>query len=187
METRDLVDAPPRPASVPREVATTARLRLRRLDDGDAGFIHVLVNDPDWLRYIGDRGVRTLEDARGYIARGPVAMYEQLGYGLFAVELRDSARPIGICGVLKRDGLDDVDLGFAFLPAYRAQGYALEAAAATLAWARETRGLRRVLAITSQDNDASGRLLRRLGFRLERTAPLQPDAEAVHVYALELE
>ena len=171
---------------LPRDVLATERLALRRLDPGDAPFIHALVNDPDWLRYIGDRGVRTIEDAHAYIVNGPVAMYDRLGIGLLAVERRDDGTPIGICGVLKRDGLDDVDLGFAFLPAYRSRGYALEAAAATLDWARAVRGIGRVLAITSHDNERSGRLLAKLGFALECEVRLQGADESVRLYAVTL-
>jgi [ribosomal protein S5]-alanine N-acetyltransferase len=171
---------------LPRDVFATERLLLRKLDPGDADFIFGLVNDPDWLRYIGDRGVRNLEDAHAYIANGPVAMYDRLGLGLLAVERRDDCTPIGICGVLKRDGLDHVDLGFAFLPAYRSQGYALEAAAATLEWARAARGIGRVLAITSRDNARSASLLGKLGFVLEGEVRLQGAEESVRLYAVSL-
>lgn len=161
---------------------STARLRLRELHHDDAGFIHALVNDPDWLRHIGDRGVRTLDDARGYIDNGPRAMYGAHGHGLLAVETRGGGRPIGLCGLLRRETLDDPDLGFAFLPDWRGRGYALEAAAATLAWARSQRGLRRVVAITSQDNAASGRLLEKIGFAYERDVRLAADAEPLRLY-----
>ena len=165
------------------EILSTPRLRLRLLVPDDAPFIHALVNDPDWLRYIGDRNVRTLDDARGYIANGPAAMFERHGHALFAVELREDATPIGICGILKRDYLDAPDLGFAFLPAYRAQGYAREAAAATLAWGLEAHGFERMLATTALDNEASVRLLEKLGFRFERTARMPGDAHDVRLFA----
>ncbi len=97
-------------------VLSTERLILRRLTTGDAEFIFELLNDPDFLRFIGDKGVRSLDDARGYILSGPVASYAQHGFGLWLVELKGSNTPVGICGLLKRDALDDVDIGFAFLP-----------------------------------------------------------------------
>ena len=114
-----------------------------------------LVNDPDWIRYIGDRGVRTEDDARAYLERGPIAMYARQGFGLWRVARRDDDEPVGMCGLIKRDTLPDVDIGFAFLPAYRGLGYAAEAAAATLALASTRYGLTRVVAIASPDNDRS--------------------------------
>src|SRR5438270_3424377 len=129
------------------EVLRTERLVLRRLTAGDADFILALVNDPDWLRYIGDRRIRTREDASAYLLAGPLAMYDRLGFGLYRVELRESGVPIGICGLLKRDALDDVDIGFAMLPHFRARGYAFEAAAATLAYGQRELGLLRIVAV----------------------------------------
>ncbi len=155
----------------------TERLRLRRLSAADAGFVFRLVNDPDWLRYIGDRGVRTVEDAERYIANGPVAMYAQHGFGLLAVETREDPMPIGICGLLKRETLPDVDIGFAFLPEFRGRGYALEAARATLAWARFGLELARVIAITAPDNVRSRTLLEKIGLRYERTTTLRDGVE----------
>jgi RimJ/RimL family protein N-acetyltransferase len=146
----------------------TARLRLRPLGVDDASFIRQLVNEPSFIRYIGDRGVRTDEDARRYIRDGPMASYASHGFGLYLVELKDRGTPAGICGLLKRDTLEDVDVGFAFLPEFWSQGYAVEAATAVLADARR-RGFNRILAITSPDNIASIRLLGKLGFRLERS------------------
>ncbi len=135
----------------------------------DAPFILELLNDPDWLRYIGDKGVRTLDDARHYIESGPRAMYARFGFGLFVTELKGSGTPAGICGLIKRDNLEDVDIGFAFLPAFRGRGFAYEAAAAALEYGKRECGLQKIVAITSLDNDASGRLLERLGLRFERT------------------
>lgn len=146
----------------------TERLILRHLEVTDSPFILELVNDPGWLRHIGDRGIRTEDAARDYITEGPRAMYAQFGFGLYAVESRASGAAIGLCGLIKRDWLEDVDIGFAFLPAYRGLGYALEAAAATLAHARARLGLTRIVAIVSPDNADSVRLLERLGLRLER-------------------
>jgi RimJ/RimL family protein N-acetyltransferase len=166
-------------------VLSTERLELRHLTTDDAGFILELTNDPDWLRYIGDRGIRTLDDARRYIETGPMEMYARLGFGLWAVEPRGGGAPVGICGLLRRDWLDDADIGFAFLPAFRGMGYAREAAAATLDYAR-TLGLNRVLAIVSPENEASLRLLVKLGMAFERRALPAADAAEVCVYGLAL-
>ncbi len=149
-------------------VIETERLRLRHLAEEDAPFILELVNDPDWLRYIGDRGVRDLEGAREYILGGPViASYERHGFGLYLVETREELAPAGICGLVRRDWLEDVDVGLAFLPRFRGMGFALEAARATVEYAGKL-GLERLSAIVSPANEASLRLLGHLGFRFER-------------------
>ena len=165
------------------KVLETERLVLRWLNTGDAAFILRLVNDPSWLKYIGDRGVRTQDDAESYLRNGPLAMYARLGFGLYLVATKEGALPIGICGFVKRDTLDDVDLGFAFLPPYRGQRYAFESAASTLAYGRSVLGLTRVVAITAPDNAPSIRLLERLGFRFERLVRLGDDAEELKLYA----
>lgn len=155
-------------------VLETARLQLRRLDLDDAPFVLRLVNEPSWLRFIGDHGVRTVDDARGYIRNGPLAMYARHGFGLWLVERKGDKRPLGQCGLLKRDGLDHPDIGFAFLPDYWGQGYAQEAAAATLAYGHDALGMPEIQAITSLDNEASIKLLQRLGFGYRRQIELSP-------------
>lgn len=165
-------------------VIETERLILRRLDANDAGFILELVNDPDWLRNIGDKNVHSLDDARRYIADGPVAMYAKHGFGLYAVERREDGALIGMCGLIKRDTLDDVDIGFAFLPAFRSRGYAREAAAATLTHGRDVLGMRRVVAIVSPHNQASAKLLEAVGLRFERMLRLSASDE-VRLFAID--
>jgi RimJ/RimL family protein N-acetyltransferase len=153
-------------------VCETERLVLRRLTAADAGFILELLNDPGFIRYIGDRGVRTLADAGRYIEDGPAASYARHGFGLYLVALKDGGAPIGISGLVKREGLDDVDVGFAFLSQYRAQGYARESAQAALRQGYEEFGLPRIVAITAPDNHDSMKLLRKLGLKLERMIQL---------------
>jgi [ribosomal protein S5]-alanine N-acetyltransferase len=150
-------------------VCETARLRLRHLLDTDAAFILELLNEPDFIRNIGDREVRTLEDARRYIQHGPIASYGQHGFGLWLVELNDTGAPIGICGLLKRDYLDDVDIGFALRETFRGKGYAFEAASAAMRHGQQVLGISRIVAITSPDNQASMGVLRRLGLEFDRT------------------
>ena len=164
-------------------VLDTERLTLRWLEPGDVEFIFELTNDPDWLRHIGDRGIRSLADAGRYIADGPRAMYERLGFGLYCVVLRETGTSIGLCGLLKRDWLEDVDIGFAFLPAFRGRGYAFEAAAATLRDGRERLGLRRITAIVSPANADSIRLLERLGLKFQRMIVPPDAANATALYA----
>ena len=147
----------------------TARLAIRLLGSGDEPFILELLNEPDFLRNIGDRNVRNLEDATAYIANGPAASYQKFGFGLFHVGLKDSGISIGICGLLKRDSLPDADLGFAYLERYRGRGYALEAAQAVMSFGWNVVGLKRIIAITAPHNDASMRLLGKLGMKFEGT------------------
>jgi [ribosomal protein S5]-alanine N-acetyltransferase len=164
-------------------VLETARLALRRFTLDDAAFILELVNEPSFIRHIGDKGVRSKNDARRYLRSGPIASYERFGFGLYAVELKDGREPIGMCGVRKRQALPDPDLGFAFLPRYWSKGYALESVAAVLVDARERHGLKRLLAITSQDNVRSIVLLEKVDFRFERMARLSEGAAEVRVYS----
>lgn len=153
-------------------VIETARLRLREFTPEDAAFVLRLLNEPSFLRYIGDRGVRSLDDAKRYIADGPVAGYARFGYGLMRVERKSDGATVGMCGVLKRDTLPDPDIGFSFLPEHWSQGYALESARAVMRHAREILGLGRIVAITTRDNEPSMRLLEKLGFRFERMIPM---------------
>jgi RimJ/RimL family protein N-acetyltransferase len=161
---------------------TTTRLELCRFDLGDCAFVLRLLNDPSFLRYIGDKGVRDAEGARNYILSGPVASYEQHGFGLYKVCLKDSGAPIGMCGLLRRESLQDVDIGFAFLPEYHSQGYAHEAAAAVMEQGRARFGLGRIVAITSPDNSRSARLLQRLGLRFEGMISLPGDRQEVKLF-----
>lgn len=165
-------------------IVETPRLALRLMIEDDAGFMLRLLNEPSFLHYIGDRGVRTIEDARRYILDGPIRSYRDHGFGMFATELRDAHVPIGICGLLKRDWLDEVDLGFAFLPEYWARGYAFEAASAVVKYARRTHRITRLLAITSHDNAPSQRLLAKLGFTRQANRVVPGEAEEVCVFGL---
>jgi RimJ/RimL family protein N-acetyltransferase len=162
-------------------VLETERLSLRRFTVDDAGFILTLLNEPAFLRYIGDKKVRNLDDARQYILNGPIASYERHGFGLNCVELRESRTLIGMCGLLKREELPAPDIGFALLPDYRSHGLAFEAAEAVL---KEAHHLPRILAITSLDNEASINLLQRLGFRFEKIVRLTPEGGQVKLFEL---
>ena len=164
-------------------VLATERLILRRFVVDDAPFIFELLNDPAWLRFIGDKGVKTLDDARSYMRKGPMAMYERVGFGLYLTELKEGGIPIGMCGLIKRDSLDDVDIGFAYLPEFRGQGYAHEAATAMLAYGKDTVGLKRVVAIASPDNVSSTRLLEKLGMKFTKTVKLAGDDDELELYA----
>jgi RimJ/RimL family protein N-acetyltransferase len=165
-------------------VAETDRLVLRKLATEDAPFVLQLVNGAAFLQFIGDRGVRTLDDARDYILKGPVDSYDKFGFGLYLCELRDTRAPIGMCGLIKRDCLEDVDIGFAFLPEFWGKGYCFEAASAVLAIAKGTYGLNRIVAITSPDNDRSIKVLEKLGMRFERMITLPDSPSEVRLFGL---
>lgn len=167
-------------------VLQTARLSLRHAVPEDGEFLLALLTDPDFIRYIGDRGVRTLEDTPAYVANGPQASYREHGYGLYIVELRESGTPIGLCGLVRRDYLAHADLGFAFLPAYRGQGYAHEAARATLAHARDDFGMAHLAAVTSLDNEPSMSLLRKLGFDHTGQVRAPADGALLNLFEVDL-
>jgi RimJ/RimL family protein N-acetyltransferase len=164
-------------------VLETARLTLRWLDDGDAAFIVELLNDPAWLANIGDRGVRTLDDARAFIAEKIVASYWHKGCGLWAMQRRSDGALVGICGLLERDSLPDVDVGYALLPRFRGHGWAREAAAACVDYARATLGRPRVLAIVQPENAASIRVLESLGLQRRGSHRLDGEAQELALFA----
>lgn len=167
-------------------VIETERLNLRRLSVDDAEFILELLNEPSFIRNIGDKGVRTISDARQYILNGPVDSYESYGFGLYLVELKNSRVPIGICGLLKREALPDVDIGFAFLPRFWSRGYAFESASAVRTFGINALGLRRIVAITSPGNDDSIRVLEKIGLSYERTTRLSENEPEIKLYAYEV-
>ena len=158
------------------------RLFIRPITLDDAPFILTLLNEPSFLRYIGDKQVRTVEDARQYILNGPVASYERYGFGLCLMELREPTTPVGMCGILKREELPDPDIGFALLPDFWGKGLAFEAATAVLSDARERLKIERILAITSLDNDASINLLERLGFKFDGVVTVAAGREQVKLF-----
>jgi len=166
------------------DILQTGRLRLRTISPDDAAFYLELLNDPAFIEHIGDRGIRTLDEACRAIAEGPAAMHEKLGHSLYVVELKETGAPIGMCGLIKRDTLEDVDIGYAYLPQYRGCGYAFEAGEAVLAYA-PTIGITRVAAITKPKNIASNQLLKKLGLRFDRFAHLTPEDAGTNVYLIE--
>lgn len=153
-------------------ILETERLQLCQFSLDDAAFIVQLLNSPGWLQFIGDRKIRNEDDARQYLQNVPMTQYAKHGFGLWLVRLKNDHTPIGMCGLIRRDTLDDVDIGFALLPEYAGKGYAYEAAAATLAFAREQLNFKRLLAITNTDNASSVRLLEKIGLKYEKNLRL---------------
>ena len=165
-------------------VIETARLVLRKLTPSDAPFILELLNEPDFLRFIGDKGVRTLEDARNYILKGPTESYRTHGHGLYLTALRDGTS-VGICGLLKRNGLSDPDIGFAFLARFCSMGFATESAAAVLNDGWNRLKMRRIVAIATPGNDRSIAVLTKIGLRFERMIDLEPGEPPLELFAAE--
>lgn len=167
-------------------VLETERLILRELVPDDAPFMLELLNDPAYILNIADRGVRDVEGARRYLEERWRASYAEHGFGLWVVVHRETGASTGLCGLVRRDGLDDVDIGYAFLPAFRGRGFALESALGVKAHARDAVGLTRLVAIVTPGNARSIQVLERLGMRFERTLRLPGDASDVALYATEL-
>jgi RimJ/RimL family protein N-acetyltransferase len=162
----------------------TERLILRRFDFEDASFVIALLNQPSFIANIGDRGVRSIDDARRYLRDGPMAMYQEHGFGLWHVARKIDGVAVGMCGLLKRNHLPDVDVGYAFLPEYWGIGYAYEAASATLRHGAEKFGLGRVIGVVSEGNSASIRVLEKLGMRFEQMYPMHADEPLVRLYGV---
>jgi ribosomal-protein-alanine N-acetyltransferase len=163
-------------------VLETDRLLLRPFTLEDAPFVLRLLNEPSFHQYIGDRGVRTLEQAERYLKDGPFASYARFGHGLGMVALKSSGEPIGMCGLLKRDYLEHVDLGYAFLATAWGEGYAIESARAMVTHAHQVLGMGSILATVDPANAASIRLLEKLGFQFERRLRTAPEEEEVSLY-----
>jgi len=166
-------------------ILETERLTLRQFTADDAPFILELVNEPSFIQNIGDRGVRSLADAVKYIETGPVISYARNGFGLYLVQLKESGESMGMCGLIKRPALDDVDIGYAFLPKFWSKGYAVEAALAVKEQARNL-GLKRLVAFTDPANDGSIRVLEKLGFTFEKMVRLSAEDIELKLFGVEL-
>ena len=165
-----------------KNLLETERLLLSPLSYDDAGFIFELVNEPSFKRYVGDKGVHNLDDARQYLREGPIGSYATHGFGLYRVTLRDNGEPLGICGLVKREGFDDPDLGFAFLKAHWSNGYAYESSVAVLDYGRNVLGLQRIIAMADGDNASSTRLLEKLGFEFEGMVRMPGETVDIRLY-----
>ena len=164
-------------------IVETPRLNIRELTVDDAEFIFGLVNEPSFLENIGDKGVRTLEDARQFILEGPWASHREQGYGQFLVELKEGGDQIGVCGLLYREALDVSDIGCAFMPQYWRRGYAFEAACAVMEYGRSTLGIEKIVGLTSEENVASIKALEKLGMSFERMVKMSDDDPGTALYS----
>lgn len=163
----------------------TERLIIREFEVTDAPFIIDLLNSPGWLQFIGDRGIRTLEDAQNYLLNGPMDSYKKNGFGLSLVALKEAQMPIGMTGLIKRDTLEDIDIGFAFLSEYEGKGYGYESTSAIMAYAQNYLKLKRVLAITMETNNHSINLLEKLGLSFDKKIRLTDDAEELMLFSIQ--
>jgi [ribosomal protein S5]-alanine N-acetyltransferase len=170
----------------PLKILETERLLLRQFTTADAEFILEQLNEPSFIQNIGDRGVRTLADANSYLVNGPIASYAKNDFGLYLVVLKETHESIGMCGLIKRDGLDDVDIGYSFLPKFWSKGYAVEAALATKEYARDVIGLKRIVAITDPANEWSIRVLEKIGLRFEKMVRLSEDDIELKLFGTDL-
>ena len=166
-------------------IVETTRLLLREVTVDDAQFILELLNTPKFIKYIGDRGVRSVDEAREFINAKYRQSYRDHGYGLYTVEVKTDGTPVGVCGFVKRDTLPGPDIGFAFLPEFEANGYGFESASAVMDYGRDTLGFEQLFAITSQDNDISGKLLEKLGLRFDRLI-VMPNGEELKLFEIQL-
>lgn len=167
-------------------ILETKRLLIRQLNENDAGFILELLNEPSFIQNIGDRNVRNLEDARAYVLNGPVTSYAKNGFGLGLVILKETGESIGMCGLIKRDTLEDVDIGYAYLPRYWSKGYAIEAALGMKSYAKDVVKLQRLIAIVNPVNTGSIRVLEKLGMKFERMFKLSEDDIALKLFGCKL-
>lgn len=165
------------------KILETERTILREVDGDDGEFILDLLNQPSFIKYIGDRNLRSVKSAVEYIESRFTSSYRQFGFGMYAAELKEIATPIGICGFVKRDSLPDADIGFAFLPQFERKGYAFETADALMNYGKDVLGLKRVLAITSQNNESSGRLLDKLNFKFDGLIKMPPETEELKLFS----
>ena len=165
------------------KILETERTILREVAETDASFILDLLNHPAFIRYIGDRKVRSVEQAREYIESRFTGSYKQFGFGMWVIELKADNTPIGVCGFVRREKLPDADIGFALLSRFEKKGYGFETAAAAMRYGSEELNLERVLAITSQDNEASGKLLGKLGFKFDGLIKISDDAEEAKLFS----
>ncbi len=161
----------------------TKRLELHKITEDDAPFYLKLFNSESWLRFIGDRKIRSLEDAKAYIRKNYLPSYELHGYGSYTVRLRSNGNTIGACGLYKREGLEHPDIGFAFLHEYTGKGYGYESAKAVMEYARDTLGIDTILGFTVHYNEASIKLLQKLGLRESGTFRFDYDSQELLLFS----
>lgn len=165
---------------------TTDRLLIRKFNLDDAGFIFILLNSETWIKYIGNRNIKNLEDAKNYIVNSPLYFYQKFGFGPYLVALKDTYEPVGMCSLIKRDTLEEVDLGFAYLDPFIGKGFAYEASKAIIEFSKNTLALKKLVAITLPDNTPSIKLLEKLGFHYQNRIQFPNEKEELMLFSLTL-
>ncbi len=167
-------------------IIETERLRLREFDHSDSDLIFELLNSPGWLKYIGNRSIADIEDAANYIEAKLQKGYRDSGFGFYLVELKATGEKTGMCGIVKREGLDDIDLGFALLPKFENKGYAFESSMAVIQYAKNVLNIKKLAAITLPSNIASIRVLEKIGMKFEKRIYIPGDPEELLLYSMQL-
>jgi len=165
------------------QILETERLILRQFTLDDAAFILELLNTPTWLRFIGDRGVHSIEDAENYLRNGSLKSYAENGFGFYAVVEKESKKAIGMCGLIKRDTLPDIDIGFAFLPNLISKGFGYEIASATLDYAFNVLKIKRIVAIVNSENEKSIGLIKKIGMQFEEMIKFGEEAKELMLFS----
>ncbi len=165
------------------QILETERLILRQFTLDDAAFILELLNTPTWLRFIGDRGVHSIEDAENYLRNGSLKSYAENGFGFYAVVEKESEKAIGMCGLIKRDTLPDIDIGFAFLPNLISKGFGYEIASATLDYAFNVLKIKRIVAIVNPENEKSIGLIKKIGMQFEEMTKFGEEAKELMLFS----
>ncbi len=165
-------------------IIETERLFLRKFTLNDAPFILELLNTPTWLQFIGDRNVHSIEDAENYLRNGTLKSYKENGFGFYAVVEKSETKIIGMCGLIKRDTLPDIDIGFAFLPDLIGKGFGYEAASATLAYAKNSLKIDRIIAIVNPDNEKSIGLLKKIGMTFEKMTLFENEEKELMLFSI---
>jgi RimJ/RimL family protein N-acetyltransferase len=169
------------------QILETERLLIRKITLNDSDFIIELLNDPSFIKNIGDKKVRTVQEAHKYILDGPVVSYEKNGFGLYLVVLKKTAEPIGICGLIKRDNLENVDVGFAFLPEFRRKGYAFESASVVVEYGRRKLRIKKIVGVTNPDNTDSIAVLEKIGLKFDKMIKMNEDEPEIRLYSIEFQ
>ncbi len=165
------------------QILETERLILRQFTLDDAAFILELLNTPTWLRFIGDRGVHSIEDAENYLRNGSLKSYAENGFGFYAVVEKESKKAIGMCGLIKRDTLPDIDIGFAFVPNLISKGFGYEIASATLDYAFNVLKIKRIVAIVNPENEKSIGLIKKIGMQFEEMIKFGEEAKELMLFS----
>lgn len=166
-----------------KKILETKRLILRQFTLDDAAFILKLLNTPTWLQFIGDRNVHSIEDAENYLLNGSLKSYAENGFGFYAVVAKETGKTIGMCGLIKRDTLPDIDIGFAFLPNLISKGFGYEIASATLDYALNVLEIKRIVAIVNPENEKSIGLIKKIGMQFEEMIKFGDEGKELMLFA----